>query len=93
MTEPLVFVLFNFQDRMFCDFTMPRTQWEAIERARPTVLIPRRRHPALRLAWPQLKQHLQVFGDERARAFQVAYDGLQLNGTVDLPALLEQALS
>lgn len=91
MTEPeKVLVLFNWQDRAFCDFVVDKRAWQKVAARRPSIMLPRKRHAPVPLTWEQLQRHLEVAGNERARAFLTAYNGLEANGTVDLWALLRE---
>ena len=82
------FIMFNWQDRMFCDFVVEDQEWAAVVKRAPTVLLPRRKHPAVELTFAQLLKHTQVGDHAQALGFMAAYKGLRMTGTLDLWEIL-----
>lgn len=80
-------VLFNWENKIFCDFVYSVEAWNALKKLAPKIEIPRKKHPPLKLTWSQFAKHCEVCSPERAKAFRVAYE-LELNGTVDLISIL-----
>ena len=85
-------ILFNWENKIFCDFVFGVDEWIALKKKAPTIEIPRKKHPPLRLTWSQFTKHCEVCSVERAKAFRVAYE-LELNGTVDMISILKVKLN